>query len=91
MNRSAFGRGKSTFICQVCDHKTRETGQDDDRFCGLCVELMSLQNGLWDDGVEEFRSWGPKIRDSIVAKITKRGGNVSKVKADMPDLFAVTI
>jgi hypothetical protein len=59
MNRSSFGRGKATFNCEVCDHKTRET-------------------------------WGVKVRDTLIAKITKRGGDVAKVKADMPDLFAVS-
>ena len=90
MNRSSFGRGKSTFICEVCGHRTRETGQDDDCYCGPCYELLSLQNTLWDDGVEGFKTWGVKVRDDIVAKITKRGGVVAKVKAYMTDLFAVS-
>jgi hypothetical protein len=85
-----FARGTSTFQCTICERTTRMTTQDDDRFCGECYELLSIQNGLWDDGAEEFRNWnGPKVRDQYLAKITKRGGNTEKVKKEMPDLFAV--
>jgi len=83
--RASFNR-KPVFVCECCGHRTRETGQDDDRFCGPCVELLMMQNTLWDGGAGD---WLPKARDEFVAKISKRGGDLAKVRAFMPDLFDV--
>jgi len=86
-SRSSF-KSSGVFACQCCGHQTRESGQDDDRFCNPCVELMMMGNTLSDDGLENFLPWGPKARDQWVAKIAKRGGDVAKVRAFMPRLFA---
>jgi hypothetical protein len=85
-----FG-GKTVFGCECCGRQTRMSTQDDDRYCAECYELLGIQNGLWDDGVDLFKSWGGiKTRDDLVTKIEKRKGDTARVRAYMPDLFAVT-
>lgn len=88
--RSGSIGGKPVFNCTICGRSTRMTTQNDDRFCAQCDELLMMQNGLWDDGVEAFKAWnGMKARDEFASKLVKHGGDYRKVVAAMPDLFAV--
>lgn len=82
-----FGGG-TTFVCSCCKRRTRITSQLNEDFCAECEELLMMQNGLWDNGADEFNKYDQaKYRDQFVAQIAKRGGNVEAVKAYMPDLF----
>ena len=82
-----FGGG-STFTCPCCKRRTRMTTQLDEDFCAECEELCMMQNGLWDNGAEEFNKYdGAKYRDQFLAKIVKLGGDKEAVIAYLPDLF----
>jgi hypothetical protein len=90
MTHRHFARGTTVFTCQICQRRTRITTGYDTRFCGECYELLGIQNGLWDNGEAYFIEWGGIAeRDNLLKKITKLGGNIEKVKAQMTDLFAV--
>lgn len=90
-DRRSFRNGGdkcSVFNCDICGCRTRMTTQNDDRFCGQCYNLLSMQNSLWDDGAENFvRDGFIAQRDRLAAEIAKLSGSATAVVAYMPDLF----
>lgn len=77
-----FEQGASTFICQVCDRRTRNTGQDVDHLCADCFEIAGIDNTINDGGYKpgtpDFDEFIPELIQRI-SRIAKLGGNVTKV------------
>ncbi len=77
-----FEQGLSTFICQVCDRRTRNTGQDVDHLCNDCYEIAGIDNTINDSGYKpgmpEFDEFQAELKQRI-GHIAKLGGNVTKV------------
>jgi DNA-directed RNA polymerase subunit M/transcription elongation factor TFIIS len=49
-----FRRGSSTYTCENCGKKTRNTGRGEvDGFCWACTNAMMLENEHSDDGHPE--------------------------------------
>lgn len=82
-----FKSGTGVFACTLCSRKTRMTTQSiEGEYCGECEELLSVQNTLWDDGPQP---WMAKLRDKLLAKISKLGGNADAVRTQIGDLLKV--
>lgn len=55
MRISQFRGGKSTFICECCKRRTRETNGDHAQtgLCAWCFDLAGIENTLSDNGAEQ--------------------------------------
>ena len=81
--KNQFGRGSVTFICAICDRRTRDTGQGVDHLCYECYEICGLDNTVNDDGSNINDVENKNIKEECernLAKIIKLGGNGEKVK-----------
>jgi len=89
MTRNAkFRSGEGSYKCQCCGRMTRDTINSDGRYCEQCEELLMLQNAHWD-GCYDVGQDAPqdKMRDTWIAVIAKRGGDVAAVKRTCSDIF----
>lgn len=72
-----------TFVCHVCERRTRDTGQGVDHLCEDCYEIAGIDNSINDNGFRpgapEFEEYRPELERRL-AHIAKLGGNVEMVK-----------
>lgn len=53
-DRSKFQQGRSTFVCENCGKRTRETAVNEGlNLCPKCTELFQLENSLADGEITE--------------------------------------
>jgi hypothetical protein len=78
-----FGRGATTFKCQVCERMTRDTGQGVDHLCEQCYEIAGWDNTVNDNGYQpgspEFAQYRA-ICETELAKAVKLGSNGEAIK-----------
>ena len=72
-----FRRGLSTFICQTCKRRTRETNGDHAQTgnCGWCFDLAGIENTISDNGQEVIGDYYEEARD-LLKRIANAGGNM---------------
>ncbi len=75
---SRFYRGSSTFLCNVCSRRTRDTGATSMgiRLCPGCFELAGIENEISD---------GHTTREDALSTITKLVGDVAAKGGDVSD------
>ena len=77
MATKRFHKGSSTYLCNVCGRRTRDTG--DNGSCDLCPEcytLAGIENEI-SDGWATAEARAQEIRD-IVTAITGKGGRATE-------------
>ena len=65
MSLSRFRRGETTYTCESCKKKTRNTGGDERQrnLCLDCFDLAGIDNHLTDNGPESMiESYGNEAR-----------------------------
>jgi hypothetical protein len=68
-----FQRGSGVYTCDVCERKTRNTGQSySSKLCGECWELAGIENEI-SDGHSTQADRQAEI-DILVAAIAAKGG-----------------
>jgi hypothetical protein len=88
-NNSRFQRGSGVFTCTCCGGRTRDTGVQSigSELCADCYELAGMDNACNDNRTTPEQEGYTKEIEQRLAKITKRGGNVERVKAMNDYLF----
>jgi hypothetical protein len=77
-NRSHFRHG--TFICGVCDRRTRHTGDNDSgELCAECWELAGCDN-THNDSATVPTEKEMAYYESLVAAAVKKGSNADKMR-----------
>ena len=71
---------RGTFVCHVCNRKTRDTGQGVDHLCMECYEICGYDNMINDSGADEPDAVTLKECNRLLKKIEKRGGDAARVK-----------
>ena len=66
-----FGGRSVTFVCQVCDRRTRDTGQGVDHLCEQCFDIAGLDNEVNDDGLQPGMPRYESIRAECEALLEK--------------------
>ena len=82
-----FYRGSSTFFCNVCGRRTRDTGAQSagNKICPQCFELAGLENEI-SDGHSTLEENIEQIV-SLVKEVKEKGGNVD----DWTETFAINL
>lgn len=80
-----FEQGRSTYVCSICERRTRETTLRGHDICADCFELAGLENAKMDGC---FTDADIPERDRILAAIVKKGGNLTKTVEEFQELFS---
>lgn len=84
MRTTTFTRGSGVYRCAVCNRRTRDDGNGDSVYAGLCTqcwEMAGIENAI-SDGCE-----GPHDRDEWEAlrlEVIERGGTLTGASLPPP-------
>lgn len=73
-----FRRGLSTFVCQTCKRRTRETNGDHAQTgnCSWCFDLAGIENAISDNGEEVIGDYYEEAR-ALLKRIVDAGGDMT--------------
>ena len=71
---------RGTFVCHICNRKTRDTGQGVDHLCEPCYEICGMDNAINDGCDASTAKSYRKECERLLKVIVKRGGDAVKVR-----------
>lgn len=81
-----FSPGTGCFSCESCGRRTRDTGVQSigSKICPDCYEVAGIDNAVTDGDMTNEE--GLKAARRYIDRITAKGGNTDKVKAECQSL-----